>query len=197
MGDELETQTQPAKTPDRVERENFWTEWARNKNPEDIGMMLAQKEGEAEHDTLTGIYNKRGFSKKVEEELKKMNGKGYSIIFLDLNYLGQINDLMGHEEGNYWVLETAKAMRSAARKRDIYGRWTQGDEFLMFLPEATREEAETVWKQTEANFNPSFLISGGITENETGSTLEETIRRAEQDMYSVKQVKKGLTPKNG
>ena len=176
--------------PPAEERRTFWRNWVQGKTPEEIGNMLAQKEAESERDPLTGILNKRGFTKRVEEDFLKVSRKPYSVLFLDLNYLGQINDLVGHEEGNYWVRLAASALRSSARPRDLYGRWTQGDEFIMFLPGTNPAEAEIVWRNIEKNFQPSFLISGGFAHNSGNLSFEQTLGLAEKNMYDVKQRKK-------
>lgn len=189
--DKIETGVIQKEDPQVEKRRTFWQNWAEGKSPEEIGKMLAQKEAESERDPLTGILNKRGFMNRVEEELSKVRGELYSVIFLDLNYLGQINDLVGHEEGNYWVKLVANSLRSSARPRDLYGRWTQGDEFIMFLPGTFQAEAETVWKNIEGNFQPGFLISGGVARNPGNLSFEQTLELAEKAMYAVKQGKKG------
>ena len=186
-----ETEIVPQEDP-RVEgRRTFWKNWVKGKSPEVVGDMLAQKEAEAERDALTGILNKRGFTNRVEEELKKTRGGPYSVLFLDLNYLGQINDLVGHEEGNYWVKLAANALRFSARARDLYGRWTQGDEFIMFLPGGYEVDAKIAWRDIERSFKPSFLISGGFAFNSGDLSFEQTLELAEKAMYGVKQGKKG------
>ena len=190
--DETEIGAVTQEDPQVEKRRTFWKNWVEGKSPEEIGNMLAQKEAESERDPLTGLLNKRGFTNRVEEELSKKRGKYYSVLFLDLNYLGQINDLVGHEEGNYWVKMVADALRSSSRPQDLCGRWTQGDEFIMFLPETFQVEAETIWRTIEKNFQPSFLISGGVARNPGNLSFEQTVELAEKAMYGVKQGKKGL-----
>ncbi len=102
-------------------------------------------------DELTGLYNRRGFlelSRLVIQQTDRARGCAL-LFFLDLNGMKQINDQLGHEEGDQALRETASVLRATFRASDVVAR-LGGDEFVALLPEATAEQLGSFVARIEA-----------------------------------------------
>lgn len=82
-------------------------------------------------DELTGLLNRRGFINRVEKLLSKEKNIGTKavIIYVDLNYLKQINDRYNHEEGDYAIKICALALEETLGETGVVAR-IGGDEFV-------------------------------------------------------------------
>lgn len=87
----------------------------------------------AQHDSLTGLYNKGTSQKRIEEHLKSLDEHSCSaLMILDLDNFKQINDSMGHLFGDAILIEAAQRIKKQFRSTDIVGR-IGGDEFIIFM----------------------------------------------------------------
>jgi diguanylate cyclase (GGDEF)-like protein/PAS domain S-box-containing protein len=88
-------------------------------------------------DTLTGLYNLRGFSLIAEQKVKEVNRTKWRayLTFVDFDGLKVINDTLGHDEGDRALVDTANILLSTFRETDVVGR-VGGDEFATFTVEA-------------------------------------------------------------
>jgi diguanylate cyclase (GGDEF)-like protein len=104
--------------------------------------LLSRKERAARVDKLTGLLNRGYLEKDAQKELRKAkNGGGYlSVLFCDMDRLKRINDEMGHDTGDRVLRQAASALRQRLRSQDLIGRYG-GDEFVVVLPNLTRETA--------------------------------------------------------
>ncbi len=71
-----------------------------------------------------------------------------SLIFLDVDGLKEVNDFLGHEEGDRLLGEIAQVLRKSTRGGDVITRWG-GDEFIVLLPQTTEDIAREVGKRIE------------------------------------------------
>ena len=92
-------------------------------------------------DDLTGLYNRRGFMALAEHRVKLAyrNGAVFSVAFVDLDGLKQINDAFGHQVGNQALVDAANVLKHCFRESDILAR-LGGDEFALFIAEADHKE---------------------------------------------------------
>ena len=162
--------------------------------------LIAALQGLALRDTLTGLYNRRGFTAIADEQLKLARRTGHSVAlaFVDLDGMKRINDEHGHEIGDQALVATAQILRSTFRASDVIAR-LGGDEFIVMVIAAVQGVASTLRKrllQTLARHNqmPSavpvafsvgFAHHSPLTSGDT--TIEQLIVEADRAMYVEKQ----------
>ena len=90
---------------------------------------------QADHDELTGLYNKRNLNRYLEDvfEACKLNEKELGILFLDIDYFKQLNDRYGHGKGDEGICAVADTLKRIFPE-DYAARYG-GDEFLVVMPE--------------------------------------------------------------
>lgn len=99
-----------------------------------------------ERDSLTGLLNLRTFKATLAREhgLRARDGRGsYAILLVDMDDLKALNDEHGHQAGNRAIGAVASAIQRAIRTSDMAAR-AGGDEFVVFLADASPEVSETV-----------------------------------------------------
>ncbi len=99
----------------------------------------------AEHDLLTGLFNRRRFQEELDRHITHAKGYGHEgvLIVAGLDAFKYINDTLGHQTGDHYLYSVASALTALASKVDIVGR-LGGDEFGIIRPKVTREEVETL-----------------------------------------------------
>jgi diguanylate cyclase (GGDEF)-like protein/PAS domain S-box-containing protein len=105
----------------------------------------AQLEHLADHDSLTGLLNRRGFRRELDHHLDHLRRYGAegALLMLDLDNFKYVNDRLGHKAGDELVVEIADLLRARLRSSDVVAR-LGGDEFAVLLPRGGRTEAEAV-----------------------------------------------------
>ena len=99
----------------------------------------------AEHDSLTGLINRRRFQEELERSIaftQRYKQQG-ALLFIDLDQFKYINDTYGHQYGDEYLLDVSRRLAKVLRKTDILGR-LGGDEFGVIIPSVTDKESETV-----------------------------------------------------
>ena len=88
----------------------------------------------AEHDYLTGLYNRRGFLRELEHRLEQpeMQGMILTLFSVDMDRLKSINDAYGHHEGDHAICSLARALELVVGSKGICARYG-GDEFAFAL----------------------------------------------------------------
>ncbi|MCM1537066.1 MAG: GGDEF domain-containing protein [bacterium] len=152
-------------------------------------------------DELTGICNRRGFFGKAGKLLsqKEALGKRVAAVYADLNYLKQINDRFGHEDGDFALKNCAAALESALGSHGVVGR-IGGDEFAGLLVLEEGEAAEEIRARMRAYLDEvndragkryPVMASLGIMERRiTGKlSLKELLEQADDLLYEEKKKK--------
>ena len=155
----------------------------------------------ADHDALSGLFNRRRFEQELEGGLAHADGRGSSaaLLVLDLDNFKSINDELGHAAGDRVISEVGVALRGHLRTGDAIGR-LGGDEFGVLLRRVTEEEADAVANGVieaiaerldtlSAGRLPGVGTSVGIAslERENGRTsIDEWVTAADAAMYRAK-----------
>ncbi|MEZ0316447.1 MAG: EAL domain-containing protein, partial [Methylophilaceae bacterium] len=105
----------------------------------DISFLKRSEEAIWQHanfDSLTGLPNRRMFYDRLEQEIKKAHRSDLSLalIFLDLDRFKEVNDTLGHDQGDMLLQEAAKRLIGCVRESDTVAR-LGGDEFIIILGE--------------------------------------------------------------
>ena len=146
------------------------------------------------NDALTGLFN-RNFGLEVLNRLwsdYERSGRSFSVIFMDVDNLKNINDTLGHPVGDQVLREVASALKKHLRQSDFAVRWG-GDEFLVILLQSDEQGAQKVAERIEMELTNSALpvgISYGIVEAKEVMALEELLRASDERMYLQKRSKK-------
>jgi diguanylate cyclase (GGDEF)-like protein len=93
---------------------------------------------QAATDVLTGLLNHRTFQARLAAQVAA--GDPFGLIMLDLDTFKNVNDRLGHQAGDRFLADIARALRSASRDADLLFRYG-GDEFTVILPGADAEGA--------------------------------------------------------
>ncbi len=137
-------------------------------------------------DPLTGLYNRRHFSKVIDQLFAEANryGKDLSCVMIDLDGYKQLNDKFGHQVGDQLLQVAGKAINSNMRQMDVAARYG-GDEFVLLLPHAAADEAAAVADRIRKQFADSSAKVLGRPQGVTmsvgiGSMLENHPAHADQ-----------------
>jgi diguanylate cyclase (GGDEF)-like protein len=96
-------------------------------------------------DELTGAYNYRYFSSRLEEERKRSERYGLpiSLIMIDVDWFKRMNDTYGHEVGNMVLRELSRVIKECIRDTDLLCRYG-GEEFIVILPQTASADARPI-----------------------------------------------------
>jgi diguanylate cyclase (GGDEF)-like protein len=150
-------------------------------------------------DDCTGLYNARHLYKTLEAEVYRSARFGYefTVLFIDLDYFKRINDTHGHLTGSKLLAEVGFTIKANLRLIDFAFRYG-GDEFVILLPQTSKDSAQIVAKRLQDVFRTSYFLGaeglhlnvrasiGVATYPEDARTVHEIIRQADEMMYLVK-----------
>lgn len=153
---------------------------------------------ESMRDPLTGLYNRRGGERYIDQCLKK--GKPYAFIMLDIDNFKALNDRYGHHAGDTVLRYIAERMKCTFRDSDIIVR-LGGDEFVIFVESCYKvepvlkrlEEVSRCYREKMASEYPlskSSLSFGGVYGN-LSSAFHDLYCAADKALYEVKRYQKG------
>ena len=152
----------------------------------------------ARSDALTGLPNRRSYGEKLQETVERSSryGRGFVVMFLDVDNFKKINDTQGHGAGDDVLKEIARRLLASVRETDTVSRLA-GDEFTIILDDVTRQEdAVTVAQKILDAIRKPFMIAGvsrnvsisiGITcASESASDVARITKAADDALYQAK-----------
>jgi diguanylate cyclase (GGDEF)-like protein len=161
-----------------------------------VAVNKAQLWDMAVTDSLTGLYVRRYFMVKLQEEIHRAEryNKPLSIVMVDLDRFKKINDTYGHDAGDRALKTISQFFQRNIRDVDAIGRYG-GEEFVMLIPDADKEAAFCLAERLRKELAkvkledlPPITISLGIaTYPSDGTDIEELIKKADAAMYEAKQ----------
>jgi len=158
----------------------------------------------SEKDMLVGILNRRGFYNELKRviSLSKRNNQKFAVLFLDLDYFKEINDVYGHETGDKLLKEVVSRVSLNIRVEDIFARYG-GDEFVLVftdintlsikeLVSKTLSLFQTPWIINEHKLNITTSIGVAIYPQDADNE-QELLDNADKAMYVSKRLGKNQT----
>ena len=144
-------------------------------------------------DDLTGLYNRRYLNEMFEREIQRTLRKQVPlcIVALDVDRFKHINDTLGHAAGDSVLRELGNFLSKKVRQSDIACRYG-GDEFILVLPETSREttieRVEQLQKGIKGfDLQTTITISAGIASvPENGTDGETLLKSADSALYQAK-----------
>jgi diguanylate cyclase (GGDEF)-like protein len=152
---------------------------------------------QARHDQLTGLLHHQAFNRELDLELERARryGHGVALVFLDLDRFKELNDTLGHPEGDRALRRFAELLRDSLRGSDLAGRMG-GDEFAAYLVEAD-EEAGSRLLERLADRVDELVGAGDLPEGcafsaglahfpDEAGDVDALFRAADQRLYEAK-----------
>ncbi len=171
--------------------------------PDNLIKRIAELEQENRHlrslglsDGLTGLYNYRFFAKQLGVEMArtKRTGLPCCLMMVDLDDFKVLNDTLGHDEGNKFLVEVGRVIGGKLRPMDILCRYG-GDEFAVIMPatglfdavriaQRLRESVSKIPCKLEKHFSASI----GLAEYDpaSGHEVSEFVNMADRVLYTAK-----------
>jgi len=149
-------------------------------------------------DGLTGVYTRRYFIERFDEEIKRsaLRHSNLAFLMIDADHFKAINDQHGHLTGDQVLKEISTIIQENVREIDIVGRFG-GEEFCVVLPdtdmEGSRVVAERIRRSTEKRLIKAYdntirvtLSIGVAIYPSDGKLLEELMDKADWALYRAK-----------
>src|ERR1700736_3357475 len=146
-------------------------------------------------DGFTGIKTRRFFWEALSSEWKRgsRSGRPFSVVLVDLDKFKEVNDSLGHLEGDLVLARVGRLLEQKCRQSNVVARYG-GDEFIILMPETGIEQAQALaerlrqWITTDPMLNEHKITgSFGVATFPThGFSIEDIIRVADAGMYVSK-----------
>jgi diguanylate cyclase (GGDEF)-like protein len=168
-------------------------------NSDGLLIELEQRNKELEYlsvrDPLTGIYTRRYFMEKLQEQIEFMMGeeKQLYVMMVDVDFFKAVNDNHGHLYGDEVLIKIATTIGATIRSFDILARYG-GEEFIILVTHLKGEDstgiAERVRKAVENisyRYGETITVSIGLTDYHRGDSITTIVNRADECLYTAKE----------
>ncbi|MFV8756434.1 diguanylate cyclase [Nannocystaceae bacterium ST9] len=150
------------------------------------------------YDALTGVFNRRSFDEKLEEEVARAHryGRALALMLFDIDHFKRCNDTWGHRAGDHVLRGVAQLVQDRVRKHDFVARYG-GEEFAVILvefdqpaPEVFADEIRRLIEQHpfefEGNAIPTTISIGLIEWNPGYKSGAQLVEAADKLLYQAK-----------
>jgi diguanylate cyclase (GGDEF)-like protein len=152
----------------------------------------------AQHDPLTGLYNRTALEEQIQREIQiaRRHETPLSMMLIDLDHFKRINDRHGHSTGDLALNRMASALNACVRDSDLLFRYG-GEEFVVLLANTDQASAESVAERVLACIRETpveldqqgplhLTASAGVTSLRPEDDSTTLFERADQAMYAAK-----------
>lgn len=170
---------------------------------EDIQELNAKIKQLADTDSLTGLWNRRVFYDRLQQEIErcKRYGNKLALLYLDIDDFKLYNDQFGHVEGDKVLKQLAGIMQTQIRKSDLSFR-IGGEEFVIICPETEPAKAVELAERIRNAFSShTFLpedanginnkvsktVSIGVYVRQKEESIDSMVTNADRAMYKAKE----------
>lgn len=187
--DRLQVQEADSTTPENADQPNM--EFEIGKFVSDIMQTMKAQEDSENFDFLTGLPMRNAGEKLAARLMEEHDG---CLIFMDMDNLKQINDIYGHKAGDRALKVFGSIL--ASQKADAASCRLGGDEFLLFVPDISRDASAQLAKNIFAQFQAAkesdleirgAAMSAGLCMTHRGQAFADCYVKADKALYYVKQ----------
>ena len=187
--DRLQVQEADSTTPGNADQPNM--EFEIGKFVSDIMQTMKAQEDSENFDFLTGLPMRNAGEKLAARLMEEHDG---CLIFMDMDNLKQINDIYGHKAGDRALKVFGSIL--ASQKADAAACRLGGDEFLLFVPDISRDASAQLVKNIFAQFQAAkasdleirgAAMSAGLCMTHRGQAFADCYVKADKALYYVKQ----------
>jgi diguanylate cyclase (GGDEF)-like protein/putative nucleotidyltransferase with HDIG domain len=168
--------------------------------------LISQIQDLAITDTLTNVRNRRGFFMEARQGFQNSKQNGACrccILIVDIDHFKAVNDLFGHVTGDDAIRSVVEEIKTCLRETDLLGRYG-GDEFVILLPQANIQAAESVATRIRRRINNMIIdtpkgeilvtVSIGIGEMDPeNDDLDSLIKQADEALLLAKKMGRNQT----
>jgi diguanylate cyclase (GGDEF)-like protein len=161
-----------------------------------VAIRNARLEDLSFKDALTGVYNRRYFMVRIEEEWKRHSrfAEPVSLVLLDLDRFKDVNDRFGHRAGDEALKEVARLLQKHSRNFTVVTRYG-GDEFAVLLVNTPRAGAVTYAQRIREVVARHAFAHGSVTVSlgvaslpEDAANSDDLVVAADKAMYEAKRL---------
>jgi diguanylate cyclase len=168
---------------------------------------LSNAKREASIDSLTGLYNRRSFDRKLDDLIATIDGldDSFCLLFLDIDHFKRVNDSYGHMVGDKVLSEFGRQIGKLTRRSDFLARYG-GEEFAILLPTTRITNAFTVAENIRNTLQlvrlrrsssreslGAVTVSLGVACYRVGESAEDLIARCDKALYRAKRLGRNRT----
>jgi len=169
---------------------------------ESVGELIAIESYISDHDALTGLPNYRGYQERIKSSIAsaERHKMPLTLMVFDIDHFKQLNDELGHDIGNLFLISLATLLQEELRRGDDFLARYGGEEFVIILPNTDREKAsvfaEKIRGKTaeylnssvpEANLTRPVTISVGVGQWQKGQTPEALFSKIDDGLREAKE----------
>jgi diguanylate cyclase (GGDEF)-like protein/PAS domain S-box-containing protein len=154
----------------------------------DRSALIAQLDGIARTDPLTGAHNRRALDERLVEEQARARRSGdeLCLAMIDLDHFKRYNDAHGHQQGDRLLKEAVSAWLGEVRVTDTVARYG-GEEFAIVLPACALADAQPLADRVRQAVPSAQTCSIGLAQWDGEESVEDLIARADAALYRAKQ----------
>lgn len=170
----------------------------------EINLLRTQLEEVREEsltDALTGLTNRKGFSRKIEQAFPNQDTANdrRCILMVDIDHFKRVNDTYGHLVGDKVIQFVATTLKKQVKGKDTVARFG-GEEYVVLLPETSLAGAHSVAENIRTAIEKTRIkrmdtgepigqvtVSIGVAQYLNGESIDELLGRADSALYESKE----------